>query len=676
MSEKYDSSALWVALSEYSDGNIFEVYPKLLAQLLVEEDAARQVGDTSEAEKLVLPSDKDWRLQQYFLLVLKAARLLCKPPLKVEFDDEQEMRCVYSLIYDVFRYKSILDQAIEDIEFFEDYPELVQHRHTVWLFLMELARRRWGARARSEIERAARLLNEAGHPFKDIENTIWEQRVHFAAAIARIRIKNKAFSLSDLLPAHLRDERMSTCGHKESVTGWVNTFKAKKVAALVKRLHELGYSYSNSRQLCAGEYRFDRVCPRFITLRPPEHVSIGQLDLVKNGVIVLQEREFCEGASTLCRALQANSLRGVVAQTHASSPRCSAYLAAQLRELAAVLKAKAPAAPATPELGKLVVFGAGDKVESYVCALRDLGIEASELPHSEAPVCVLSDPVHCDTPVVTNALDGVVAVLATPPNSYSAVTDPIDLVCGRGGDLAMLEILTESEVDTNGKARVQSILEEQKKTLKTLLSKPQIQLILYETHSALEAENQAQVTRAVAEANRLARERHALLKKKHRDHHHSPKKEVAETIGTDSSTSLDNTTEHTGARSDVEKDDDDDFSVSDASPKRPSSFSPPASRGRPPSGERVLKKQPDSEVGSRPGTTKARPIPEMPGADESYPRDPDKDSPDVFVPDSDLFEISKLPNLGNGLDINYILDRDGCYLGLIQRKADRRRSPG
>lgn len=54
-------------------------------------------------------------------------------------------------------------------------------------------------------------------------------------------------------------------------------------------------------------------------------------------------------------------MRGVVAQTHASSPRCSAYLAAQLKELAAVLKAKAPAAPATPELGRLVVFGAGDK---------------------------------------------------------------------------------------------------------------------------------------------------------------------------------------------------------------------------------------------------------------------------------------------------------------------------
>lgn len=77
---------------------------------------------------------------------------------------------------------------------------------------------------------------------------------------------------------------------------------------------------------------------------------------------------------------------------------------------------------------------------SYVGALRELGIEASEAPQSNAPVLILSEPVHCDTPTVISALDGVVAALATPPNSYSAVTDPIDLVCGRGGDLAMLEV--------------------------------------------------------------------------------------------------------------------------------------------------------------------------------------------------------------------------------------------
>ncbi|XP_045763931.1 uncharacterized protein LOC123866417 isoform X2 [Maniola jurtina] len=555
--------------------------------------------------------------------VMKAARLLCKPPMPVNFEDEQEMRCVYSLIYDVFRYKSILDQAIEDIDFFGDYPQLLDHRHSTWLFLMELARRRWVSRPRAEVERAKLLLDQAGHPFKDVEAAIWDERVHFAAAIARIRIKNRAFTLSDLLPAHLREERISACVNKDTVTGWVNTFKEKKVAELVKRLHESGYSYSNSRQLCAGEYRFDRVCPRFITLRPPANVSVGQLDLVKNGIIVLQEREFCEGASTLCRALRANALRGVVAQTHASSPRCSAYLAAQLKELAAILKAETPAAPVTPELGKLVVFGAGDKVGSYVCALRELGIEASELPQSSASVCVVSDHVHVDTPTVANALEGVVAVLATPPNSYSAVTDPIDLVCGRGGDLAMLEILTESEIDSTGKARVQSILEEQKRTLKTLLSKPQ-----------------------------------------------TPKfKEVTETIITDSCTSLD----QTGSRSDLDKADQEDQDPNDSPPqKRPMSSPPTTARAGGTEGVVLLKKRAESaDVSIRPGqfSTKARPIPERQVVEnEPVPRDPDKDSPNVFVPECDLFEIQTLPSLGNGLDINYILDRDGCYLGLIQRK--------
>ncbi|XP_049865482.1 uncharacterized protein LOC126366416 [Pectinophora gossypiella] len=728
MPEPYDPNALWVAISEFGEGNLFQVYPKLLAEILSQDDAARIEGDTSEAEKLVLPSDKEFRLHNYFNLVamqkaleveetsnverpveepveewapwnlvvptknpnapppvavrtspgpewdimqvLKAARLLFKPPMSVDFRDEQEMRSVYSIIYDVFRYKIILDQAIEDVEFFGDYPLFSEFRQSTWLFLMELARRRWAARPRGEQDQVTEMLERAGYPFREIESAVWDQRVHFAAAIARIRIKNKAFSLSDLLPAHLREERVMACVHKETVTGWVNTFKAKKVASLVKRLHELGYSYSSSRQLCAGEYRFDRVCPRFITLRPPPDISIGQLDLVKDGVIVLQEREFCEGASTLCRALRVNELRGVVAQTHASSPRSSAYLAAQLRELAAVLRAKTPAAPATPELGKLVVFGAGDKVESYVESLRHLGIDASVAPESNSPVCVYSEPVHCETPNVTSALDGVVAVLATPPNSYSSVTDPIDLVCGRGGDLAMLEILTESEINHGGKERVQSILEEQKKTLKTLLSKPQIQLILYETHSALEAENQAQVTRAVAEANRLARERHALLKKKPKDHapHSAKAKDIPE-VPFESLTSMENTI----SRSDIEKDDVEEMSVVEAINRSEVFGSPTKIRpldSNP--GDFVLKKRPDSSgVGSRPGTNKARPIPtaQVPENNSvATPRDPDKDSPDVPVPNCDLFEIGALPNLGNGLDINYILDRDGCYLGLIQRK--------
>lgn len=72
--------------------------------------------------------------------------------------------------------------------------QYTEYRHTVWLFLMDLAKRSWGARARAELEKATALLEEAGSPFKELEKAVWDQRVHFAAAIARIRIKNKAFT--------------------------------------------------------------------------------------------------------------------------------------------------------------------------------------------------------------------------------------------------------------------------------------------------------------------------------------------------------------------------------------------------------------------------------------------------------------------------------------------------
>lgn len=99
----------------------------------------------------------------------------------------------------------------------------------------------------------------------------------------------------------------------------------------------------------------------------------------------------------------------------------------------------------------------------------------------------------------SSLLDNVVAVLATPPNSYSAVTDPVDLVCSRGGDLAMLHQLTEPTgpgglwgsgkagaaaaapveaadgQDRQGQAgRGNAMLQEQAATLRLAMAKPQV----------------------------------------------------------------------------------------------------------------------------------------------------------------------------------------------------------
>lgn len=111
-------------------------------------------------------------------------------------------------------------------------------------------------------------------------------------------------------------------------------------------------------------------------------------------------------------------------------------------------------------------------------------------------------------PMESNRFRSVVGVFATPPNSFSAISDPIDLICSRGGDLSMLEVLTESEVSDEGKQRVGCILEEQLLTLTMSMSRPQIQFVLYQTHSIVGTENEDMVQHVLGVINRLALEKH------------------------------------------------------------------------------------------------------------------------------------------------------------------------
>lgn len=118
------------------------------------------------------------------------------------------------------------------------------------------------------------------------------------------------FSLSELLPPHLRDERVSASLHREVVTGWVNVFKSRyfiinarhylrtscitlyvfgrSISELVQRLNEMGYSYSTSRQLGQNQFKFDRVCPKFISLRPAIRSDLIRSSLLSESIIVLQ----------------------------------------------------------------------------------------------------------------------------------------------------------------------------------------------------------------------------------------------------------------------------------------------------------------------------------------------------------------------------------------------------
>jgi hypothetical protein len=92
----------------------------------------------------------------------------------------------------------------------------------VWLLLYDLHKRNFlprdqhGEHFRDEMFEKAGLLEADTH--------LWGVRVKLAAALSRLRIKNKALTLSELLPLHLRDERVVAL-NEAPVTAWVNAFK-------------------------------------------------------------------------------------------------------------------------------------------------------------------------------------------------------------------------------------------------------------------------------------------------------------------------------------------------------------------------------------------------------------------------------------------------------------------
>ncbi|GJQ86999.1 hypothetical protein Trydic_g12582 [Trypoxylus dichotomus] len=335
---------LWVNLSALTEGNLSGMLPRLIKEMLGSDPFIRDDLDNFE---ITLPSDFEWRTKVYYRLlekqrlsqsmeeqipeenlilhewniippktekpfclpnvrhlhrknsdnserklwrvsdIAKAAALLLTPPQKIEFRDEQEMRRVYTLIYDVFRYKSVLCQALKDISFFLLYPQYIHEQSRLWLLLYDMYHRGFK-------KREVRMQPVAAKMFADcrltgVEEALWQQRVKLAAAIARLRIEKSALNLSDLLPAHLRDGKIYN-QDKAPVTCWVNIRKIKNRAALCDEISsKLGLTLLES-ELNPGpnNFKWDPHCPHFLILHPSTRTKLAQSALVKKHKLIVQ----------------------------------------------------------------------------------------------------------------------------------------------------------------------------------------------------------------------------------------------------------------------------------------------------------------------------------------------------------------------------------------------------
>ena len=95
--------------------------------------------------------------------------------------------------------------------------------------------------------------------------------------------------------------------------------------------------------------------------------------------------------------------------------------------------------------------------------------------------------------------------MATPQCSYTGIKDIVDLAVARGGDIALLESVTSVD---NELKQPRTLLADQLATLKYALTKPNVQLLIYEVHSILPSETTEMVNQVVDYANGMAKEKY------------------------------------------------------------------------------------------------------------------------------------------------------------------------
>lgn len=358
-------------------------------------------------------------------------------------------------------------------------------------------------------------------------------------------------------------------------------------------------------------FRYDKVCPNFFFLWYPRDKSEFLQDaMIKENEIILQNKAFTVGPAIFAKLVNYFEIAGDILQTHILSPRSTAYLATLLLRNRFV--------------GRLRVFGAGKNYKEYKAYFDRIG--ATNIQLYEESFLGYS----------RNILEKTVAIYCTPPSSFSSILDPIELICSRGGDLKMLQFLSESEMTDDGQTRATKILREQRETLKSSMSKPQIQFILYETHSIVEAENEDMVQHAMEYVNRKAYDKHLIKAQKERERLEQLEREKENMPGI-----------------------------------------PTAHREREPKKDAKGKKTKGNEQSAsvkintnKTGMKQGDSIESIdaidPIAEEAKLK---KDEPLVVnVPLTDLFEVQKLPDFCVNRD-NCVLRRsEGCFLSLLKRK--------
>nr|XP_033183339.1 uncharacterized protein LOC117153422 isoform X1 [Bombus vancouverensis nearcticus]XP_033183340.1 uncharacterized protein LOC117153422 isoform X1 [Bombus vancouverensis nearcticus] len=449
-----------------------------------------------------------WRVSD----ILLAAKVLRKVQPSPMYSDEAEMRRVFGLVYDVLRYKKIFVRALEDIGFWQHNNAIKDREKIVWLLLYDLQGRKF-AKPQFEtanFEEREKIFEAAG--LADVENALLNVKTRLAASISRLRIRGSALNLDELLPSRLRVIEGVAWGVQARIaSGWINSMKIVNKIEFLEEMSKLKLTYCERKgakvELEENEYAFDPICPKMVHLHESMREMLAVSSIVRDHRFVFLERSLCIGAAALVQAIRVGRVYGPVILTHSLAPRHTGYLAGLLADI--------------EHAGKLLAFGAGDRRCEYETYLKNLGITLQR--------CRVFSEKYASH-LTTSESERATVVLAVPSCTYTGVRDIVDLAVARGGDVDLLESLTdghtnslhddiddnyeqqdnncEDEKNYNDHEQWRTFLTDQMSTLKYTLTRPNVQFVVYEVHTILPSETTEMVRQVVDCVNRMAMEKY------------------------------------------------------------------------------------------------------------------------------------------------------------------------
>lgn len=159
-------------------------------------------------------------------------------------------------------------------------------------------------------------------------------------------------TLAHLLPLHLQDDKVAVAAANPIVSGWINAFKKRTCLVAKNSLEMMGLTETPddgmfTKPLNMNQYKFDKLCPQFLTCLPMNFANFAKSELIKCNDFVTQDRTFSLGPAIFARLLDFFELEGNVVQTHVASPKSTAYLASLFL--------------CNNRVEKFIAFGAGEK---------------------------------------------------------------------------------------------------------------------------------------------------------------------------------------------------------------------------------------------------------------------------------------------------------------------------